>query len=184
MRGRRRNIASARLLRALCPCQHASECAQRGGFRQNRQLARSRGYSTRIYLCPGRHAHRRRCRCAHQGLRRALVSARRRSAQRSTSGRDRRALSREAGQAALGRDDDAHLHARHLQFKKSRLLPAATSPAAAAATTATTATTTSTTTTTSKTASASTEAASAAATSATSAAPAAPSNLFKSSQRC
>jgi len=36
----RRNLASARLLRALCPCQHAAECAQRGGFRQNRQLAR------------------------------------------------------------------------------------------------------------------------------------------------
>jgi len=38
----------------------------------------------------------------------AAVGARTKaSAQRSTSGRDRRALSREAGQAALGRDDDA-----------------------------------------------------------------------------
>jgi hypothetical protein len=61
-----------------------------------------------------------------------------------------------------------------LQFKKSRLRPAATSPAAAAATATTTAATAS------PAASASAEAASAAATSAS----AAPSNLFKSSQRC
>src|SRR5262249_27594071 len=57
------------------------------------------------------------------------------------------------------------------RFKKSRLLPATTSPAMAAATTAPAA---------SPTESASAEAASAAPTST----PAAPSNLFKSNQRC
>src|SRR6516225_5447217 len=76
MRGWRRHFASARLLRAPCARQYAPKCAQRGGLRQNGQLAREDGCSTRIHLCPGCHAHRRRDRCPYRGPWRPLVPAR------------------------------------------------------------------------------------------------------------
>src|SRR5499427_1851109 len=60
----------------------------------------------REYLRAGRHAHRCRCRSPHRGLRRALVPARR-PTQRSAGGRDRQSSSRETGQTALDRVDDA-----------------------------------------------------------------------------
>jgi nucleoside-diphosphate-sugar epimerase len=59
-----------------CARQYAPKCAQRGGLRQNGQLARESGCSTRIHLCPGCHAHRRRDRCPYRGPGRALVPAR------------------------------------------------------------------------------------------------------------